>query len=411
MKKNYASMMTVMAAFMLAAVSHNAIAQLARQDLNAPFGWANCSSATTGDDYTVTGGGQSTNSITLRSTGTDMRDEISSALKKYDIIVFDGSAGDFIVSCSVDMNGLRDKTIVGINGARLCSQFYITEEIRAALDKASVMNASTSSGTGGVLGNGAEVGEEREYLTRRTIMDFTGDRQELYRRAGIFGIKGCGNIIVRNLKLVGPGACDVGGSDLISATHTTHLWVDHCEFTDGMDGNFDITNECDFVTVSWCTFSYTKRSYDHRNTNLIGGSDRHAADEGKLHVTFANCMWGKGCAQRMPMVRYGTVHLLNNYYKCPGNSAAVNPRLKSAVLIDNNFFAAGVKKIFKENGASAFTFIDNRYTEKFAQPDDRGSVTVPYAYKAVYVSAVPAMVESKYGAGATLLEPLKIGKD
>jgi len=409
MKRIFLSKAAVVAVFMLSSVAHMVSAQLAKQDLNAPFGWANCSSATTGDDYTVTGGGQSADSIILKSTGGDMRNKISSALKKHDIIILDGSAGDFTVSYTIDMNGLQDKTIVGINGARLCSRFSVTDEIRAVLDKAGVMNAKTSSGTGGILTNGAKVREEREFCTRQTLIDFTGDSLETYRRAGIFGIKDCNNIIVRNLKFVGPGSCDVGGSDLISATNTTHLWVDHCDFTDGMDGNFDITNECDFVTVSWCTFSYTDRSYDHRNTNLIGGNDKHLADEGKLHVTFANCVWGKDCSQRMPMVRYGMVHLLNNYYNCPGNSAAVNPRINSTVFVEGNFFAAGVKKIFSTKDAKAFAFKGNHYTEKFTQPDDCGTVSVPYAYKAVCASRVPDMVMSEYGAGATLRNPLKIG--
>lgn len=410
MKRTYMPVATGLTACLFSLMPSRTAAQLAIQDLNAPFGWANCSSAVTGDDYTVTGGGRSANSVTLLSTGGDMRDAISAALKQYDIIVFDGSAGDFTVSSSVDMNGLHGKTIVGINGARLCTRFYITEEIRSALDKADVKKASTSAGTGGPLGNGVNVSEEREYLTRQTLMDVTGDRQELYRRAGIFGIKGCDNIIVRNLKFVGPGSCDVGGHDLISATCTTHLWVDHCEFSDGMDGNFDITNECDFVTVSWCTFSYTERSYDHMNTNLIGGSDRHVADRGKLHVTIADCVWGAGCSQRMPMVRFGTVHLLNNYYDCPGNSGAVNPRLDSSVLVDSNFFAEGVKNIFRESDARAFTFVGNRYTESFTQPDDRGTVKVPYAYKAVSSSEVPDMVLSEHGAGAVLADPLKTGR-
>ena len=193
-------------------------AQLAKQDLNAPFGWANCSSATTGDDYIVTGGGQSENRVTLKSTGGDMRDVISNALKKHDIIVFDGSAGDFMLSSAVDMNELENKTIVGINGARLCTQFYITKDIRAAMNKANVMKASSSSGTGGTLSNGVTIGEERELRTRQALIDFTGDATEAYRKAGILGIKHCNNIIIRNIKFVGPGSCDLGGSDLISAT-------------------------------------------------------------------------------------------------------------------------------------------------------------------------------------------------
>ena len=122
--------------------------------------------------------------------------------------------------------------------------------MKAALDKANVKSLSSSSGTGGTLSNGKTVDEKREQVTRQTLIDLTGDSNESYRNAGIFKISGGSNIIIRNLKFVGPGPCDVGGEDLIDCTGTTHLWVDHCEFTDGQDGNFDITNSADFVTVS-----------------------------------------------------------------------------------------------------------------------------------------------------------------
>ena len=135
-----------------------------------------------------------------------------------------------------------------------------TYEMKAALDKANVKSLSSSSGTGGTLSNGQNVDEKREQMTRQTLIDLTGDTNESYRNAGIFKISGGSNIIIRNLKFVGPGPCDVGGQDLITCTGTTHLWVDHCEFTDGQDGNFDITQSADFVTVSWCTFAYTERA-------------------------------------------------------------------------------------------------------------------------------------------------------
>ena len=80
---------------------------------------------------------------------------------------------------------------------------------------------------------------------------------------------------------------------------TKNCWVDHCEFVDGMDGNFDITQKSDFNTVSWCTFSYSARSYMHQNTNLVGGSDSEAT--GYLNTTFAFNHWGDGCLARMPM--------------------------------------------------------------------------------------------------------------
>ena len=173
---------------------------------------------------------------------------------------------------------------------------------------------STSSGTGGILSNGHRVGEEAEYQTRQIIINMTNDAEEKYRSAGVLTLFRCQNIIIRNLKFVGPGSIDVGGSDLLSCRASKNCWIDHCDFTDGMDGNFDITQSSDFNTVSWCTFSYTERSYMHQNTNLIGYSDREPT--GFLNTTFAFNWWGPGCVQRMPMVRVGKIHMLNNYFSC-----------------------------------------------------------------------------------------------
>lgn len=384
-------------------------ATLSQHDLNAPFGWATCTSLTSGNDYSVTGGGNG-KSITLTSSGKDMHNEIIEAINTYDIIVFDGTKGDFIISSSITLENIKNKTIVGINNARLCTQFYVTAEIKAALDQRGVKSMSTSSG-GGTLPNGEKVKEAREYYTRLTIAELLNDPDENFRNAGIFYVKGCENIIFRNIKFVGPGPVDVGGLDLVSFIYgTTHCWVDHCDFTDGIDGNFDITQYSDFITVSWCTFSYTDRAYDHMNTNLIGGSTSEPSDN-KLNVTWANCMWGKGCDQRMPMARFGTIHIYNCYYNCGGNKASVNPREKSKYLIEGNYFAEDVQNVFSQSGATAYVWKDDNIVlnskGQSQIPSSHGSVSVPYQYTTFNANDVPSVVGN--GAGATLDNPLTIG--
>jgi pectate lyase len=182
--------------------------------------------------------------------------------------------------------------------------------------------------------------------------------------------------------------------------------VDHCEFTDGQDGNFDITQSANFVTVSWCTFGYTERAYDHMNTNLVGSSD--SEDKNTLNVTFAYNIWGPGCNQRMPMARAGNIHLLNNYYNCAGASATVNPRKNSEFLIEGNYFETGVTKVFSQSGAIAYQFKDNTYMSA-SQPNGKGTVSMPYQYTAIPSADVPALLTSATGAGATLADPLDIG--
>jgi len=381
-------------------------------DQNKPFGFCTVSSRTDASNtYNVTGGGcytypvtgvSSDKVITLTSTGKDMKAAITNAIKNYSVIIFDGSKGDFIVSSIIELRDIKDRTLLGINQARLCTKWYINKEIIDSFNAAGVPTMKTSEG-GGTLSNGRMVKEEAEYNTRQIIINMTGDQNETYRKAGIFVAKGCQNIIFRNLILVGPGSIDVGGSDLLSfAGGTRNCWVDHCEFIDGMDGNFDIGQKSDFNTVSWCTFSYTDRSYMHQNTNLIGSSDREAP--GYLNTTFAFNWWGTGCKQRMPMARVGKIHMLNNYFSCTTANNCINPRKNSEVLIEGNYFEKGVKRYYSQNGAISVTWANSNFAEEKNQmgaPVSVGeAVTIPYEYTVAPSVDVPTVVRQQ--AGATL---------
>ena len=379
-------------------------------DQNKPFGFCTVSSRTDASNtYQVTGGGcytypvtgvSSDKVITLTSTGKDMKTAITNAIKNYSIIIFDGSKGDFIISKKIELDGIKDRTLLGINKARLCTKWYINKEITDTLNAAGIPTMKTSGG-GGTLSNGTPVREEAEYNTRQIIINMTGDQNEAYRRAGIFVAKGCENIIFRNLIMVGPGSIDVGGSDLMTFVGgTKNCWVDHCEFIDGMDGNFDIGQRSDFNTVSWCTFSYTDRSYMHQNTNLIGSGDKEPT--GYLNTTFAFNWWGTGCKQRMPMARIGKIHMLNNYFSCTTANNCINPRKNSEVLVEGNYFDKGVKKYYSQNDAISVTWADSNC----AVEDNKGNkpvsigevVTVPYEYTVAPSSDVPNVVRQQAGA-------------
>ena len=401
------SVRKILSLAVLAMGSAMAMAQ-SSYDLGKPFGFCTVSSRTSSSStYNVTGGGcynypvtgvSSSKVITLTSTGKDMRSTIQDAINNYSVIIFDGSKGDFLVGSNIGLS-VKDKTILGINNAKLCTTWFATEEILNALTKAGVPEMSTSGG-GGKLPNGTSVSEEAEYNTRKIIIQMTGDNNESYRKSGIFSFNACENLIIRNIKFQGPGAIDVGGSDLISFTGgTKNCWVDHCDFMDGMDGNFDITQKSDFNTVSWCTFSYSSRSYMHQNTNLIGSSDSESKNF--LNTTFAFNHWSTGCKARMPMARVGKIHMLNNYYTCTSGGNCINPRKNSEFLIEGNYFAKGVKSIYSESGAIAVTWKNTNYSVEGKSGESMGStVTVPYSYTVANNSIVPTEV-STY-AGSTL---------
>ncbi|MBR4269977.1 MAG: hypothetical protein IKQ47_09405 [Prevotella sp.] len=376
-------------------------------DTTKPFGYCTRSSRTNNTaTYNVTGGGawaddaiHADGSITLTADGTaDMGPAIMKALETHSIVVLDGAKGDFVIGELMRIEDLTNKTIIGINGAKLCTKWYVTPELTDTLNRAGVPQMSTNGRTGGRLSNGKYVSEQAEYNTRQIIINMTGDEKETYRESGIMLLKGCENFIIRNIFFQGPGSIDVGGSDLLSIVGgSRHVWVDHCDFRDGMDGNFDITQSSDFITVSWCTFAYTERAYMHQNTNLVGYSDKEP--KGFLNVTYAYNHWGKGCHARMPMARAGRIHMLCNYYDCFGNpSACINPRMNSEVLIEGNYFAEGIKHFFSTKDAEAWTWTDTNHAP--STPKSKGKVAVPYQYNAIPTDNVPT--EVKAYAGATL---------
>jgi pectate lyase len=75
----------------------------------------------------------------------------------------------------------------------------------------------------------------------------------------------------------------------------------------------------------------------HRSSAMA--NDKETDCEGKLHVTFHHNWWAENCQERMPSVRWGTVHLYNNYYRSTGNNYCIRTRLNAQTRIENNVFA------------------------------------------------------------------------
>ena len=112
--------------------------------------------------------------------------------------------------------------------------------------------------------------------------------------------------------------------DNITLRQAEQVWVDHCTLDDGPrpdsaeplllgrplqrhDGLLDITRASSHITVSWNHFRH------HDKTSLVGGSDRHTEDEGRLKVTYHHNLWEQ-TKERSPRVRFGQVHVYNNLY-------------------------------------------------------------------------------------------------
>lgn len=231
--------------------------------------------------------------------------------------------------------------------------------------------------------------------------------------SGIIYVKRVSNVIFRNVTFVGPAAYDTDGWDNMTIDNSTNVWVDHCDFQDGMDGNLDIKSAADYISVTWCKFSYNKApvaggpggSDDHRFSDLFGSSDGATGDRGKLRITMANCWWAQGCKERMPRVRFGKVHLVNNYFNSTVSNKCIMAGYEADLLVEGNVFENVKNPIdLMDNNFTAITQKDNIFTNTSGNTSGSGtSFTPPYTLTAAPASSVKALVTA--GAGATLTSP------
>ena len=251
-------------------------------------------------------------------------------------------------------------------------------------------------------------------------------------------ITGVTQVIVRNLKIVAP--CDVApvwdptdgalgnwnaAFDAISIAGADHVWIDHntitdVPFTDDLlpiengrpkqchDGALDITNGADYVTVSYNVFD------KHDKAILVGSSDSATGDAGRLRVTFSNNVF-TDITQRSPRVRFGQVHLFNNYHQgrkaAPvyAHSYSVGVGRAAQIRSNNNVYAVtgaqGCDSVVTTLSADASSgFIDTGSTLNglplgaCSAPGNVGW-TPPYAFTPRPLALVKANTLAQAGAG------------
>ena len=229
--------------------------------------------------------------------------------------------------------------------------------------------------------------------------------------SGILYVKRFSNLIIRNITFIGPGAYDCDGNDLLCFENVTNAWVDHCDFQDGCDGNFDNKNSTDNVTVSWCRFRYLKApkaggsggADDHRFTNLLGSSSSDKPSDGTYNFTWAYCWWDEGCKERMVRCRNCELHFLNCYWNSSVANYYVGPENAKCYFEGCTFAgkANSAKNIFKSyGGTNACKFVNSTGN----LPSNSGTVNAPtYSYDKLSAADAKTMVtNSSCGAGATL---------
>jgi pectate lyase len=210
------------------------------------------------------------------------------------------------------------------------------------------------------------------------------------------------NVILRNLNVNGSPS-DADG-DAVQIYFAHHVWVDHCEIWDGVDANLDVVHASNWVTISWTIFRYTSAAPapDHKFSNLFGHSDDNAAeDQGRLNISVHHNWWEEGIIDHMPRVRFGQVHIYNNYYSSSGNGSCIRAGTNAHILSESNYFYQVAQphgfNSEEDQGTSHITARNNVYEGTTGSNETGGGGTPfdtpPYSAPIDNANEVPGLVQ------------------
>lgn len=359
-------------AWLACTAAANAQEPLSAYDMNKPFGWAMV-------DGTITGGEGGVETVVTTEAELQnalLNNESGKKETGFKRIIYIKGAIEITQPVEKNAYHVQNKTILGLPGSKLYSK-------------------TRTAKNGGVL-------------------KFTTETE---------------NIIIRNVTFEGPGAFDVDGEDALLLQGCKRVWIDHCDFLDGMDSSFDCNNGSDNISVTWTRFRYLKeplregytgdsKDGEHRYCCTWGASDSKGnVSGGHLNTTFANCWWGEGCIERCPRVRFGKVHVVNCYFTNTGNGYCLGYGYQSNIYADRCWFADGVKvskNMATKKGYLDYNFqiVDCHNAADVKEAVGDGTYYTPseyYDYAGFSVDLVPTVVgDEKTGAGANLM--VEVGK-
>ena len=248
------------------------------------------------------------------------------------------------------------------------------------------------------------------------------------------------NVIVRNLVLdtpwdVNPEDSANAYADGLTVSRGQNIYLDHLTITDGdtpdslavapyttrHDGALDVVRGSDYVTISNSYFG------KHHKTTLVGNGDsgRAWSDEGRMHVTFSGNWWD-GATTRLPLNRYGQVHMFNNLITGSVSTkdadikfeSGTDARYHSNMLIENHYYnITGLKltefcgkaikgKDYTGFRSSGHVFVSDKAGTNlvdgqcgFALPSAANLWTPPYLYALQTATATLTSVPANAGAG------------
>jgi pectate lyase len=202
------------------------------------------------------------------------------------------------------------------------------------------------------------------------------------------------NVIIRNLEFTGladfPDDSDVDPDCIRVENYSHHVWIDHNTFQYGADGATDVKRGGDMVTISYNHYVHTNK------TALIGHSDNTGdQDRGFLNVTFHHNFFDR-TETRTPRLRWGYVHVYNNYYDFVTHAFRIGP--EGRIYAEGNYVASHEGKILRDTeNEGHLTWTNTNVWDKDYYGDIGGklldadqSVSPPsYSYSAGSASSSP----------------------
>jgi pectate lyase len=121
----------------------------------------------------------------------------------------------------------------------------------------------------------------------------------------------------------------------------------------------------------------------------------------------------------MPRVRFGRVHLYNNFYNAPGNNNCIRAARDSEILVENNYFdtVKNVWELYRTVGLDGKVFATNNIevNTTWSAGSDSSSIQIPgtdilsnapnglnplpYPYTLTAANLIPNLVTNGAGAG------------
>lgn len=128
--------------------------------------------------------------------------------------------------------------------------------------------------------------------------------------------------------------------DAITVYSSNHVWIDHVSLSKATDGLIDVIEGSTAITISNCKFNH------HNDVMLLGAHDGQSKDA-IMQVTVAFNKFGIGLIQRMPRVRWGFVHVVNNDYS-HWELYAIGGSAHPTIISQGNRFRASNYRYTKE---------------------------------------------------------------